>query len=135
MGKLVNNGIGWTGSKNKESFSLPSLTVPSMTKSLKEIAAQYVRGMEIPQFEPEWRNEEEIPKGYDQFEEIDYQRLDAVEKADLALQIKNNIEEYKDSVQRNRQSSKLSQEEELRLFKEKREEFMNWQNQQDNPKE
>lgn len=66
----------------------PSMTVPEMTMSLKEILSRYTRGGEVATFTPVYQDNDEFD------ENPDFSKMDATEKLQYARQIKEAIVEH-----------------------------------------
>jgi hypothetical protein len=65
---------------------LPSLTVPGMTLSLRELLDKYVRGENVSMFEPIYSDDGSIPD--------DLERLSPTERIDMAREIRAGIDEH-----------------------------------------
>lgn len=70
---------------------LPSETVPDMTMSLGEILKRYTRGGEVATFTPVYQN-------HDDFDENpEFEKMDATEKLQMALDLKMAIKRHQSS--------------------------------------
>lgn len=65
---------------------LPSMTIPDQTMSIRTIVDRYTRGLPVTGFTPVYEGEEFIP---------DPKTLDLTERAELAEQIKQEVESIK----------------------------------------
>lgn len=89
--KTIVNSLTYDHSIQKnETFSLPSLTVPNQTLSLKELLNRFTRGQEIPTLEPSFHGEDE--QFFDQVS-----RMDKIEKLEFASQIRGHIATFQNS--------------------------------------
>jgi hypothetical protein len=74
------------GNHQGETNSSPSLTVPGMTLSLRDLLDKYVReGVTLPA--PEWSNDDDIPDGIE--------RLSKTDKVDLARDLRASIDVHR----------------------------------------
>lgn len=65
----------------------PSLTVPGMTLSLKQLVERYTRGGNVAMFNPVYTDDLDIPDNLE--------RMDPMERLDHARQIQQGISEYR----------------------------------------
>lgn len=73
-----------------ETNSLPSQTVPEMTMSLKKLLERYTRGGQVATFTP-------VYTGSGEFDDNpEFEKMDAVEKLQMAKSIKDSIKAYQD---------------------------------------
>jgi len=79
-----------------ETNTLPSMTVPGQTLPLRTLVERYRRGADVAVFDGQYTEDESVTQ---------VAKLDKVERADLALQVKDSIRS-----QRN-QLAKLAQQE------------------------
>jgi len=76
--------------KNYKIFTLPSLTVPDQTMSIRTILERYSRGLPIGGRTDEYYDEEDTMP--------DYRTLDLSEIADLQHEVKTTFEKHKKKV-------------------------------------
>lgn len=87
----INNAFNYKGSK-KEVFTLPSLTIPDQTLSLKDLLARYVRGQDVPTFEPVYIDDETgVP--------VNFEKMTIQDRLDLAKEVKNRGEALAKKIQ------------------------------------
>lgn len=82
------------GNPSGEVFKLPSLTVPGMVPSLRELLDRYVRGENVAQFNPIYDDNPLIP---DNFE-----RLDFAEREEYLADIKEVVKETRSRMGRSK---------------------------------
>jgi len=73
-----------TGNVEGEKFTLPSLTIPGQTLSLKELLEKYVRGQDVTVFEGVY-NDDDIPDNLELMTEIE--RIDAARNLKDAIDV------------------------------------------------
>lgn len=66
-----------------ERFTLPSQTVPDMAMTLQELVQRFVQGQHVETFHPHYDGDGDLP--------ADIERLDALERLDLARNIRAGI--------------------------------------------
>lgn len=77
-------------SASKETFSLPSMTVPDQTLSLKTLLERYTRGQSVATFKPVYLGDEE------EFAQFD--SMDRLEKIDHLNNLKQQIDSYRSAL-------------------------------------
>lgn len=83
MKNEVKTWYNYSGPK-KEKFTLPSLTVPDQTLSLHDLISRYVRGQEVPVYQPVFLDEDSpVPPGLE--------NMTVQDRIDLARELKENI--------------------------------------------
>lgn len=101
--KLVNTWRDYPGPQ-KEKFTLPSLTIPDQTLSLKDLLSRYVRGADVPVFEPVFIDDDSgVP--------INLEKMTKQEKIDLARAAKADVQKMQAELQK-KQAEKVSDAEE-----------------------
>lgn len=86
--------INWRnyGGPKLTAFELPSLTIPDQTLSLKELLSRYVRGADVPVFEPVFIDDESgVP--------INLEKMTKQEKMDLAREQKEVVKKMQKDLQ------------------------------------
>jgi len=72
-----------------ETFSLPSMTIPGQTLSLKQLLERYVRGETITTFSPTFSGDDDLPDGIE--------KLDPMDRIDMARNIKAAIKHHQNA--------------------------------------
>lgn len=95
--KLVNwQNYATESNRQAEINRLPSKTVPGMTLSLQDLLTRYVRGENVATFTP-------IYAGDDPDFPIHLERMDEMERTDLARNLGGAIEQERDRLTRKQQ--------------------------------
>lgn len=73
-----------------ETFTQPSLTIPDQSLSLRDLLERYVMGQNVEKFATVYNGDEDlVPLGID--------RMDKMEKTDLARNIRKQIKQIQDN--------------------------------------
>lgn len=76
-----------------ETFTGPSLTIPDQSLSLKDLLERYVMGQSVETFQGHYNGEDhDVPLGIE--------RMDQLEKLDLARQVRQGIKEAQENLSR-----------------------------------
>jgi len=83
----VKNSLNYDYKEQKgEVNTLPSMTIPDQTMSIRTIVDRYAKGLPVTSFTPIYEGEDYIP---------DPKTLDLVERQELAEQIRQEVESIK----------------------------------------
>jgi len=85
--------LGCCNPAHEPENTLPSLTVPGMTLSLRDLVQRYTRGESVPTFTPQFHGDDELISQ-------DLERMDVQDKLMLSKQLGNAIQ-----TERSRRSS------------------------------
>lgn len=85
----MKNMFNYDFKKYGEDFTKPSLTVPDMTMSLRELVERFTRGQEVPYRTPMYDENED-------YHELE--KLDKIEKLERAKQIRKGIKDMQEEL-------------------------------------